>query len=219
VKETSCSGRDHDGRNTRCEPALPTTERLIADKAEHIVPRNDDGNPFGDNPYRFRMDVPAHAFNYGELYNLSIARGTLTDEDRFKINEHIVQTIILLNKLPFPRELRRVPAWAGNHHEKLDGTGYPRRLGADQLSIPERIMAIADIFEALTASDRPYKKAKTLSESIRIMSFMRNDGHVCPQLFDLFLTSGVYRDYGEQFLSPEQVDEVDVSQYLQGSSA
>jgi len=201
------------------EPVLPTTERLIADKAEHIVPRNDDGNPFGDNPYRFRMDVPEHAFNYGELYNLSIARGTLTDEDRFKINEHIVQTIILLNKLPFPRELRRVPAWAGNHHEKLDGTGYPRRLGADQLSIPERIMAIADIFEALTASDRPYKKAKTLSESIRIMSFMRNDGHVCPQLFDLFLTSGVYRDYGEQFLSPEQVDEVDVSQYLQGSTA
>ncbi|WP_455211255.1 HD-GYP domain-containing protein, partial [Kaarinaea lacus] len=203
------------------EPAkpLPVTETLLADKDEHIVPRDDHGQPFGDNPHGFRMDVPENAYNYGELYNLSVARGTLTAEDRFKINEHIVQTIILLNKLPFPKELRRVPTWAGNHHETLIGSGYPRKLHADDLSVPERIMAIADIFEALTASDRPYKKAKTLSESLRIMSFMRNDGHICPQLFNLFLSSGIYHDYAQQFLSPEQIDNVDVNQFMSKTTA
>ncbi|KPJ95475.1 MAG: hypothetical protein AMJ53_02665 [Gammaproteobacteria bacterium SG8_11] len=198
---------------------LPVTEILLADKDEHIVPRDDNGQPYGDNPHGFRMDVPKNAYNYGELYNLSVARGTLTAEDRFKINEHIVQTIILLNKLPFPKELRRVPTWAGNHHETLVGSGYPRKLQAEDLSVPERIMAIADIFEALTASDRPYKKAKTLSESLRIMSFMRNDGHICPQLFDLFLSSGIYLDYAQQFLSPGQIDHVDVDQLMSAMTA
>jgi len=198
---------------TPAEP-LPARELLLADKPEHLVRRDDDGRPFGDNPYGFRMEVPESAFNYGELYNLRVARGTLTDEERFKVNEHIIQTIILLNQLPFPRELRRVPTWAGNHHEKLDGTGYPRRLTAGDLSVPERIMAIADIFEALTAADRPYKKAKTLSESIRIMSFMRNEGHICPDLFELFLRSGSYLEYAQAHLSPDQIDAVDVTQYL-----
>jgi HD-GYP domain-containing protein (c-di-GMP phosphodiesterase class II) len=207
---------DDESERKACTPAvpLPAEELLLADKQEHLVARDDGGKPFGDNPHGFRVEVPEYAFNYGELYNLSVARGTLTEEERFKINEHIIQTIVLLNQLPFPRELRRVPTWAGNHHEKLDGTGYPRRLKAEDLSLPERIMAIADIFEALTASDRPYKKAKTLSESIRIMSFMCKDGHICPDLFALFLRSGVYRDYARTFLSPEQIDEVDVAQYL-----
>ena len=200
-------------KNTPPVPT-PAIEHLLADKQEHLVPRTDDGNPFGDNPYDFKMDVPNHAFNLGEISNLCIARGTLTDEDRFKINDHIVQTINMLNKLPFPKELKRVPEWAGNHHEKLDGTGYPRRLNADDLSIPERIMGIADIFEALTAADRPYKKAKTLSDSVRILSFMRNDGHICPDLFDLFLTSGIYRKYAEEHLRPEQIDDVDISQFV-----
>jgi len=193
---------------------LPAPETLLADKAEHIVEREPGRHPFGDNEHGFDMDVPAHAFNLGELHNLSVRRGTLTDEERFKINEHITQTIMLLGRLPFPRELRQVPRWAGNHHEKLDGTGYPRRLKGDQLSIPERIMAIADIFEALTAADRPYKKAKTLSESIRIMSFMRNDGHICPELFSLFLTTGVFREYAKAYLAPEQIDDVDITRYL-----
>jgi len=214
-------GLSHDEleRKARTPAApLPVEEVLLADKDEHLVPRDDDGKPFGDNPHGFRMDVPEHAFNYGELYNLSVARGTLSEEERFKVNEHIIQTIILLNQLPFPRELRRVPTWAGNHHEKLDGSGYPRRLKAEDLSLPERIMAIADIFEALTASDRPYKKAKTLSESIRIMSFMRKDGHICPDLFDLFLRSGVYLEYARAYLSPAQIDAVDVAQYLGGAA-
>jgi len=193
---------------------VPADEKLLADRREHLIPRTDGGNPFGDNPYAFKMDVPDYAYNLGEVTNLCIARGTLTDEDRFKINDHIVQTINMLKKLPFPKSLKRVPEWAGNHHEKLDGTGYPRKLNADDLSIPERVMGIADIFEALTASDRPYKKAKTLNESVHILSFMRNDGHICPDLFDLFLTSGIYLKYAEEHLSPDQIDDVDISAYV-----
>ena len=196
------------------KPALPAVEPLIGDKAEHIVDRDSGKCPFGDNALGFRMDVPSHLYNHGELYNLRIPRGTLTAEERFKINEHIVQTIIMLDKLPFPRQLTRVPTWAGSHHEKLDGTGYPRRLPASMLAVPERIMAIADIFEALTAADRPYKSARTLTESLRIMGRMRDDGHICPDLFDLFLTSGVFRTYGQRFLRPEQLDEVDVSHFV-----
>ncbi len=120
----------------------------------------------------------------------------------------------MLGRLPFPKELRRVPEWAGNHHEKLDGTGYPRRLAAGDLSPLARIMAIADIFEALTASDRPYKPPKKLSASIEIMSSFRDEGHICPDLFDLFLTSGVFRKYGEAHLQPEQVDAVEVGEFL-----
>jgi HD-GYP domain-containing protein (c-di-GMP phosphodiesterase class II)/HAMP domain-containing protein len=192
-------------------PELPVEEMLLADRVEHLVYR--DGPPFGDNPHGFKMDVPEHLYNHGEIYNLCVQRGTLTAEERFKINEHIVETINMLGNLPFPKELRRVPGWAGNHHEKLDGTGYPRRLGADDLSVLARIMAVADIFEALTASDRPYKPPKKLSTSLRIMSSFRDEGHICPDLFDLFLTSGVFRKYGEEHLRPEQVDEVDISQF------
>jgi HD-GYP domain-containing protein (c-di-GMP phosphodiesterase class II) len=195
-------------------PDLPVEERLLADKVEHLFYR--DGPAFGDNPRGFKMDVPEYLYNQGEIYNLCVQRGTLTAEERFKINEHIVETINMLGSLPFPKELRRVPEWAGNHHEKLDGNGYPRRLGADDLSVLARIMAVADIFEALTASDRPYKPPKKLSTSLRIMSSFRDEGHICPDLFDLFLTSGVFRKYGEEHLRPEQVDEVDVAEYLGG---
>jgi len=192
----------------------PADEQLLADRPEHLIPRTDGGRPFGDNPYAFKMDVPDYVYNLGEVTNLCIAAGTLTDEDRFKINDHIVQTIIMLNKLPFPKALKHVPEWAGNHHEKLDGTGYPRKLKAEDLSIPERVMGIADIFEALTASDRPYKKANTLNESIQVLSLMRNDGHICPDLFDLFLTSGIYLKYAEEHLSRDQIDDVDISSYV-----
>ena len=208
-------GLSHDelGRVKRTPaPDLPAEEKLLADKMEHLVYR--DGPPFGDNPHGFKMDVPEHLYNEGEIYNLCVQRGTLTAEERFKINEHIVETINMLGQLPFPKELRRVPEWAGNHHEKLDGTGYPRRLGADDLSVLARIMAVADIFEALTASDRPYKPPKKLSTSLRIMSSFRDDGHICPDLFDLFLTSGVFRKYGEAYLRPEQLDDVDFLPYL-----
>ncbi len=197
---------------------LPVDEPLLADRCEHRVPwgarkppvaRDDPRNVWG-----FDMRLPANASDYGELYNLSIRRGTLNDEERFKINEHIVQTIIMLESLPFPRQLRRVPAIAGNHHEKMDGSGYPRRLGKAELSIAERVMAIADIFEALTAADRPYKAPKTLSESVKILVLMARDHHIDGQLLQLFLSSGVYRQYGERFLRAEQIDEVDVDYWL-----
>ncbi len=201
-------------RGSRPEPGLPTIETLLADKPEHIVPRKEGQHPFGDQPHGFKMDVPQHLYNRGELYNLKIARGTLTEEERFKINEHIIQTLRMLERLPFPRELKRVPQWAGTHHEKLDGTGYPCRLGEEDLSIPERIMAVADVFEALTAADRPYMTPKTLSKAIWIMRSMAAAGHLCPEVFALFLTSGVYQDYAEKHLQPEQLDEVDVAEVL-----
>jgi HD-GYP domain-containing protein (c-di-GMP phosphodiesterase class II) len=153
--------------------------------------------------------VPPVKYNRGEIYNLCIGRGTLTEEERYAINDHIVQTIVMLSALPFPRHLRAVPEMAGGHHEKMDGTGYPKRLRREDLSLPARMMAIADIFEALTARDRPYKKGKTLSEALEIMGYMKRDGHIDPDLLDLFVTSGVYRRYAEQFLDPEQIDEVD----------
>ncbi|WP_394558870.1 HD domain-containing phosphohydrolase [Aquipseudomonas alcaligenes] len=197
---------------------LPVEEPLLADRPEHLVPWGERKPPVakGDprNVWGFDMRLPANAYNYGELYNLAIRRGTLNEEERFKINEHIVQTIIMLSTLPFPRQLKRVPTIAGSHHEKMDGTGYPRRVGRDEMSVAERVMAIADIFEALTAADRPYKAPKTLSESVKILAFMARDQHIDIQLFRLFLSSGVYREYGERFLRPEQIDEVDVDYWL-----
>jgi HD-GYP domain-containing protein (c-di-GMP phosphodiesterase class II) len=125
-----------------------------------------------------------------------------------------MQTIIMLEKLPYPRHLRDVPLIAGCHHETMDGNGYPKRLTREQMPLTARMMAVADIFEALTASDRPYKKAKKLSEAIRIMSFMKKDRHIDPDLFDLFLSSGAWLEYGRRYLQPEQIDEVDIYEYL-----
>ena len=192
---------------------LPATEPLLSDKPWHVIAR-DGGINRAYTDLGFKVPVPENLYNLGEIYNLSISRGTLTVEDHFKIKEHIMQTIAMLERLPFPKHLKRVPEYAGTHHEALAGTGYPRALTAKELSVPARIMAIADIFEALTASDRPYKKAKTLSESVKILSFFKKDGHIDPDLFDLFLTSGVYRDYAERFLLPDQIDEVDVAAYV-----
>jgi HD-GYP domain-containing protein (c-di-GMP phosphodiesterase class II) len=149
-----------------------------------------------------------------EVHNLCIPKGTLTPEERKVINHHIVATVEMLEELPFPKHLARVPEFAGGHHERMDGKGYPKGLTRDEMSIPARIMAIADVFEALTASDRPYKDAKTLSETVRIMSFMKRDGHIDPDLFDLFVESGVYKDYAKEYLKPEQIDEVDVEAML-----
>ncbi|MGB8437487.1 MAG: HD domain-containing phosphohydrolase [Burkholderiales bacterium] len=193
---------------------LPASEPLLADRPEHLIPRAESERMPPDNPWGFKLEVLEHKYNRGELHNLSIARGTLSPEERYAINDHIVQTIIMLSKLPFPKPLRRVAEFAGGHHEKLDGTGYPKRLTASEMSLPARMMAIADIFEALTASDRPYKKPKRLSEAIKIMGFMRKDRHIDPELFELFLTSGVHLAYAERFLAREQIDPVDVSAYV-----
>ncbi len=149
-----------------------------------------------------------------EIENLSISRGTLTQAERLVINGHMVQTIKMLEALPFPRNLSRVPEYAGGHHEKMDGTGYPKGIYAGDMSWPARAMAIADVLEALTADDRPYKKAKKLSEAMRIMGFMKRDNHLDPDVFDHFVRSGVYRKFAERFLASDLIDDVDEAALL-----
>jgi HD-GYP domain-containing protein (c-di-GMP phosphodiesterase class II)/HAMP domain-containing protein len=195
---------------------LPVAESLLSDKPEHLHSRAGRDQLGADNPWGFKMTVPELLYNRGELYNLSVMRGTLSEEERYKINEHIVQTIIMLEKLPFPRHLRQVPEIAGGHHEKMDGSGYPKRLKKDEMSPMARMMAIADIFEALTAVDRPYKKGKLLSEAIKIMGFMKKDQHIDAELFELFLSSGAYLEYAHKFMRAEQIDRVDLALYLPG---
>ncbi len=208
---SACRGRRRGAGQASAPP--PVVERLFADKPEHIVAH--DRPPLApDNAWGFLVKPPAQKFNLGEVYNLAIPRGTLTEEERYHINDHIAQTIMMLEALPFPKTLARVPEWAGGHHEKMDGTGYPRGLKGHEMSIPARIMAIADIFEALTARDRPYKTPKKLSECIAIMARMSQAAHIDADLFALFLTAGVYRRYAEAFLLPEQIDAIDIAQYL-----
>lgn len=205
-----------ENRRQAREPArpLPATEYLLADKAEYLIERPAAELIPDDNPWGFKLDVPAYKLNRGELYNLSIARGTLTAEERYIINHHMVQTIRMLSGLPFPEHLSNVAEIAGGHHEKMDGSGYPKRLRREQLSLPARMMAIADIFEALTAADRPYKKAKTLSEALGIMAGMCRDAHIDAPLFELFIHQRIYQRYGEVHLSDEQIDTVDIAALL-----
>ena len=144
-----------------------------------------------------------------EIRNLTIAKGTLLPEERETINDHIVITIDMLEKLPYPKNLKNVPEFAGGHHEKMDGTGYPKGLKENQMSTQAKIMAIADIYEALTAADRPYKDGKKLSQAMRIMGFMKNDYHIDEDLFEIFVTSGIYKKYANDYVAKGQIDEVD----------
>ncbi|WP_460143568.1 HD domain-containing phosphohydrolase [Pseudomonas sp. S3_B08] len=193
---------------------LPVSESLLADKPEHLIERDKNELIPEDNPWGFKLDVPAYKYNRGELYNLKIARGTLTREERYIINHHMVQTIMMLSHLPFPGHLDSIAEIAGGHHEKMDGTGYPKRLKREEMSLPARMMAIADIFEALTAADRPYKKAKSLSEALGIMATMCREAHIDAPLFGLFINEGVYMQYATRFLDPAQIDSVDTASLL-----
>ncbi|MCW8972670.1 MAG: GAF domain-containing protein [Gammaproteobacteria bacterium] len=145
-----------------------------------------------------------------ERYNLTIEKGTLTPEEREVINNHIVATIKMLEALPFPKHLKHVPEYAGGHHEKMDGSGYPRGLKGSQMSVQARTMAIADIFDALTAKDRPYKEGKKLSEALRILGFMKQGDHIDPDLFDIFVRERIFEKYAHQYLDSSQIDEVDL---------
>ncbi|WP_368643077.1 HD domain-containing phosphohydrolase [Castellaniella ginsengisoli] len=195
-------------------PALPAVERLLADQPHHLIPWDEARRPAVErddprNIWGFDMRLPEYHRNMGELHNLAIKRGTLTDEDRFAINDHIVQTYIMLKRLPWPPHLERVPEIAANHHERMDGGGYPRRLRGEQLGTTERIIALVDVFEALTAVDRPYKAPKTLSESLLIMASMCRSGHLDPELFQYFMRSRVWQTYAQTYMRPEQIDAVD----------
>jgi HD-GYP domain-containing protein (c-di-GMP phosphodiesterase class II) len=144
-----------------------------------------------------------------EVLNLTIKFGTLTEAERKVINNHIVMTVRMLESLPWPKHLQNVPEYAGGHHERMDGKGYPKGLTRDEMSVPARVMAIADIFEALTARDRPYKKGKTLSESLDILGKFSLNGHIDPDLFDIFIRQKVYLDFALQHMDARQLDEVD----------
>lgn len=143
-----------------------------------------------------------------EVEYLSIRRGTLNGHERKIMEDHMVHTVNMLEQLPFPRHLKRVPEYAGGHHERMDGTGYPRGLKRDQMSVPARIMGIADVFEALTAPERSYKKAMPISQALGIMARMVDQSHLDPDLFSLFVERQVYQDYARQFLTESQLDEV-----------
>ena len=150
----------------------------------------------------------AYFLNAEELENLNIRAGTLTEAERQIINHHIDITIKMLESLPWPKHLRKVSEYAGGHHERMDGKGYPKGLTREQMSVQARVMGIADIFEALTAKDRPYKRGKTLTESLAILGKFKENGHIDPDLFDVFVREKVYLSYAQQYLDEEQIDEV-----------
>ena len=208
-------------------------EKLIRAEYETRIKQLDDdrnflrlcniGNEFMPEPSQQRVreiaafkwcDTEGKFNNFltdNEVENLTIRAGTLTFEERQIINHHIDITIKMLESLPWPKHLKNVPEFAGGHHERMDGKGYPKGLKRDQMSLQARMMGIADIFEALSAKDRPYKKGKTLTEALCIMGKFKLDGHIDPDLFDVFLREKVYLTYAQQFLDPEQIDEVDLN--------
>jgi len=152
--------------------------------------------------------IQAEFLSADELDNLCIRKGTLTMAEREVVNHHIVATIKMLEKLPWPKHLKNVPEYVGGHHERMDGKGYPKGLTGEQMSVQARIMGIADIFEALTARDRPYKPGMTLSQAMHILESLKNEGHIDPDLYDVFIKAEIHRHYGEQFLNPDQLDKV-----------
>ncbi len=216
-----------DGRDARAEAVLEEDlgrhlQQIESDRtflrqanigSELMTPEDQERVKRIGTGYRW-IDVGGKAVNFlseDELENLSIRAGTLTQSERETINYHIVATIKMLEQLPWPKHLKKVPEYAGGHHERMDGKGYPKGLTRDEMSVQARVMGIADIFEALTARDRPYKRGKTLSESLEILGKFKLNGHIDPDLFDVFVQQKVYLKYAEKFLDPEQVDEVDES--------
>jgi len=207
-------------------------EQLAADYHQQISQLEDDqvflrmaniGGEFISEEHKQRINEIAkrqwtdsdgkqrNLLNEDEIYNLHISRGTLTDEERAIINGHMAATIRMLESLPYPDHLNKVPEYAGGHHEKMDGTGYPKGLTREQMSIPARIMGIADIFEAITAPDRPYRKGNTLSEALDLLGTFKMNDHIDPDLFDVFIREKVYEKYAREFLAPEQMDKVDIN--------
>ena len=161
-----------------------------------------------ENVYENSVGESVHLLNDNEVENLQISRGTLNRKEREIINNHVSMTIKMLESLPYPKHLKNVPEFAGCHHEKMDGTGYPNKLKGNQMSIPARMIAIADIFEALTAGDRPYKKGMSLSRALKILGRMKLENHIDPDLFDVFIDKKIYLIYAKEHLSEDQIDEI-----------
>ena len=200
------------------QPELKEKISILDEELEFIIKHNTGGEFMADEDmdrirqiakkkWRRHSDMTP-LLSENEIYNLTIAKGTLTPEEREVINHHIVATINMLEALPFPKHLTNVPEYAGGHHERMDGKGYPKGLTRDQMSVQARAMGIADVFEALTARDRPYKKGKSLTEALKILGFMCKDHHIDPDLFQIFIDKKLYQIYADEFMNPEQIDEV-----------
>ncbi len=187
--------------NRGVEAMQPADQQRVRDIGAHRQWRNADG-------------VQTAFLSSEEIENLTIRAGTLTQSERDTINYHIVATIKMLEALPWPSHLKNVPEYAGGHHERMDGKGYPRGLTRDQMSVQARMMGVADIFEALTAADRPYKSGMKLSQALTIMERMKHGGHIDPDLFEVFVRQRVFQRYAERFLEPEQIDAVDVTAFF-----
>jgi len=204
--------KDETNRLTKDAYSYPINENLLEDKSEQVIlPDNLEFKQYQEES--FKMEIPKNLYNLGELYNLKVFSGTLTLEERFKINEHIIMTIHMLESLPFPKKFQNVVTFAGNHHETLDGKGYPNKLGASELSIEARIITISDIFEALTAKDRPYKEANTLKEALDSMYKMVLNNKIDKDLFELFIKKGIYKTYALEFLDKTQISEINIKDY------
>ena len=196
------------------EAPLPVWEYLLADQPEHQIPYPQEERIDHNNGWNITMQQPTLKQHLGERYNLAIAHGTLSAEERYIINAHVVHTLIMLSELHYPAHLNDVPTLAASHHERMDGTGYPRGIKAAELPLQARIMALADIFEALTAADRPYKKANSLHRTLSIMANMVKSQHLDPVLFRFFVEQEVYLKFAERYLAPEQLDQVNKQQIL-----
>ena len=191
--------------------------KQLDDDLEFLVTTNKGGEFMADDKIERLKKIASHTYNVGngtdipyltedEVYNLSIRKGTLTDEEREIMNNHVVMSIKILEQLPWPRKMSNVPAIAGAHHEKLDGTGYPNGWKEEEISLQGRIMAVADVFEALSAKDRPYKDPMPLSQAVKILGFMVKDRHLDERIVKLFVESGLVKEYAERHLAKEQID-------------
>ncbi len=194
-------------------------DKLLEDQ-EFIIKVNTGGEFMRDEYierieeiYNFRYTANSkeyHLITENEKKNLCIRKGTLLQEELEKMWEHALVSHEMLSELTYPKKFKNLPLYAASHHEKLNGKGYPFNKTAEELPLQSRLIAIADLYEALTASDRPYKKGKTLTETLRIMAFMVKDGEIDKNLVELLMDSKLYLKYAKEFLKPEQIDDVDI---------
>ncbi len=201
-------------KKSRKRKPNPNVENLLADRPEHFREWDESEIIPEDNEWKFKMKAPKYKYNLGEIHNLTIGHGVLNEEEIFIVNSHIIHTIKMLEKLPFPKNIKSISEIAGGHHEHMDGTGFPKKLTIENLSVLTRIVGISDKFETLTSSNKPHKKGKTLSEIISHMDTLRNEKQIDSDLFEIFLTSGIYIDYAKKHMEPYQIDEVDISKYV-----
>lgn len=211
-----------DADEARLKKIARLTYHRYFDKTAGLPPmemKNFENNPPPpENPREpVLQDAPemiSAEYNNGEIHALSAKDGVLTAEEQKRLDAHVVTTINMLESISFPKKLKNIVEYAACHHEKVDGTGFPNGLTRDQMSVPARILAIADYYELLSATNRPHQKFRKLREIIAIMSRQARDGALDPDLFNLFLTSGVYKEYADQYLDPSQLEDVSVSEFL-----